>query len=1183
MVVAHRRARREGGDAGKRRSRPAVVGGAIGATRRRRRRRRAARRATRGRARGARAARARARERQRDAAPGGDGRARVGVGGAGGTHADGSPARRRAMPRALRERFVRRVVVASVAPNPQLLALAGGWLVRAMRDDANGEGEGEGDGVDVARGVWWAATESARDAGWAKPSEGGKHAFQGWYAEAGAGVAAGASAARERIELCLLAFHGLPRDARAAAAAEAMAAFAGEGDGERRPRAGAVAKAARAHAALIAAHCARHFARCPTWLKTRAKRIVRGEVLSHAASAATDRDDFELTEFGSLRGRRGGADRKPATPPALAALLFHLDDGDASEEEEEGERDGVEDATAPSSLARAAAASVRAAAVALADASGNAASASSSPALSPTAMSRSNSALSLELSGEASGAGTGPGASTSPRTSHAVDAYARRAAWSLLAALPRSTPTETFATTDRVVGGAGTLAFVWRAAESSRGGVSRPVVDAVVAALREETTPAESVAGEDAACRAAMTCAAADALSRAASASASSKSSSSSSSSSRESSEASGEPAWATLATLAEALAAATRRWTERALAARLAPGEARAASLMLAAGLPHAKYAPALGRSGRVWRRTSPTSFAATDRGPFDARRRSENLTTPRPSPRRSRRIFASRVTATPPRVVRVPAGARSRARRRESRRASGRVGERTRRRRRCRDGAPRRHRRSPVDGVRVAGGVEGGGETPRRGSRFRTTLGRRRGGFGGKGTVRRRTRRGDGDTSRRGRLRGCRRRVRVGGDVRERGERQRRRGASRRRRRAPLSRRTGFIVVGEISLVETLRRLARTNPRPRARRRISRGGTRGTDGPRDETELERRGRGRGRGRRRRRRRAFDEPSRTRVLGGLDASRLVSDDATAESSAAALMDFAGPFGRRQRHRRGSASRADRGERGVVVGGVARAGDASRGDASTDTRGMPRSRTVRVVAMRAKSASTRAHARETGARAAAEAFAELVDAAAALAASEPRRSRRFARNFEPSRRLSRRRRPAAETRDGPFPPLRTRRRGRSLGVHPAAFAHARVRDGRVDVIVVAASADRRLESIRNAASRRAAALGDVAADPLGSAALQAAEAGLGLLQSNVSPGARARLLSSSLFGDLDLALGIGADDAPRAGTRSETRRRRRGRVSASGSASTTTARISTTTGISRRSRRRRRRERRRRE
>ena len=38
---------------------------------------------------------------------------------------------------------------------------------------------------------------------------------------------------RERMELCLLAFHGMPRAARAAAAAAVLAMFAsGEGGGE---------------------------------------------------------------------------------------------------------------------------------------------------------------------------------------------------------------------------------------------------------------------------------------------------------------------------------------------------------------------------------------------------------------------------------------------------------------------------------------------------------------------------------------------------------------------------------------------------------------------------------------------------------------------------------------------------------------------------------------------------------------------------------------------------------------------------------------------------------------------------------------------------------------------------------------------------------------------------------------
>ena len=397
--------------------------------------------------------------------------------------------------------------------------------------------------------------------------------------------------------------------------------------------------------------------------------------------------------------------------------------------------------------------------------------------------------------------------------------------------------------------------------------------------------------------------------------------------------------------------------------------------------------------------------------------------------------------------RVVRVPAGARSRSRRRERRRASGRVGERVRRRRRRGDGAPRRHRRAPVDGVRVVGGVESGFETRRR-----------RGCFVGEKTNRRRTRRRDGDTSRRGRLRGCRRRFRVSGIVRERGERPRRRGASRRRRGAPLARRTEFIVVGKNFPRRDASSLGENGPRARARG----GGYRAMerkerDGPRDETNSsERRGRGRGR------RKAFGGRSRTRVgvgfgvLGGLDASRarLGRRDGGVFGDGADGF-FAGPVGRRQRCRRGSPSRADGGERGSIVGGVARARDASRGDASTDTRGVLRSGTVRVVAMRANPASTRAHARRDG------------RARRGRDVRGARRHRRRARGERTggarvaSRATSNARGDSraggdqqAETRDGPFPSLRTRRRGRSLGVHPPAFAHARVRDGRVDVVVV---------------------------------------------------------------------------------------------------------------------------------
>ena len=1029
---------------------------------------------------------------------------------------------RAAMPRGLRERFVRRVVVSSVAPNPQLLALAGGWLVRAMRDDVNGEGDG--DGVDVARGVWLAATELTRDAGWTKPGEGGRHAFQGWYAEAGAGVAAGASAARERVELCLLAFHGLPRDARAAAAAETMAAFAGEGVGERRPRAGAVAKAARAHAALIAAHCARHFARCPTWLKTRAKRIVRGEVLSHGASAATDGDDFELTEFGSLRGRRGGAVRRPATPPALAALLFHLEERDASEE---GEDDGVEDSTVPSSPARAAAVSVRAAAVALADASVTAASSGSSPALSPTAMSRSNSALSLELSGEASGAGAGAGsgAFATPRTSHAVDAYARRAAWSLLSALPRVTPTETFATAYGVVGGAGTLAFVWRAVESSRVGASRPVVDAVVAALRDETTAAEAFAGEDAACRAAMTCAAADALSRATAASASSESSSSS----RKSAEASGEPAWATLVTLAEALAAATRRWTERALAARLSPGEARAASLMLGAGVPHAKYAPAL----RKIRSGLATDVADVVHGDGSwAFRREEAL---------GKSVDAASITAAVPAYLRVAgdgdaAGAlfacqlaldRALVAARDAARADASVSE-------CAAAAAAATAR--LDVIAAHPSTEfAWSAASKAASKLDVDAGvssARKPIDVGPAAAMATLRDGDASEAVDAVLESA---ASFASEARDRDAAALLDAAA-----ALLSRgEPNLSSSAKISLVETLRRLARTDPAPaRAAEDIARWNARnGMDHemkrtlPNDADA--------------------DADDGKPLAGGVERASasdsassadwtlrvLVSDDATAESSATALMDFlldpsddvsdaaAGLLRELTEAREGVSSVASRAPVTLLAAMLRRIPEGCCAREPSES-----SRCARTLLRLALTHG------ETGARAAAETFAELVDTAAALAASEPAalaslraQLRTLAAILAPE--AISRRRPATvpslpsvpvgvDVRSASTPP-RSPTRASETGASTSSW--------------LSASADRRLNAFRNATSRGEAALGDVAADPLGNAALQAAEAGLGLLQSNLSPGARARLLSSSLFGDLDLALGIGADDAPRGG------------------------------------------------
>ena len=194
------------------------------------------------------------------------------------------------------------------------------------------------------------------------------------------------------------------------------------------------------------------------------------------------------------------------------------------------------------------------------------------------------------------------------------------------------------------------------------------------------------------------------------------------------------------------------------------------------------------------------------------------------------------------------------------------------------------------------------------------------------------------------------------------------------------------------KISLVETLRRLARTDPAPaRAAEDIARWNARnGMDHemkrtlPNDADADADDGKPLAGGVERASASGFGVPRR---IGRFACSSRTTRPG--ESSATALMDFAGPVGRRQRCRRGSPSRADGGERGSIVGGVARARDASRGDASTDTRGCcarEPSESSRCARTLLRLALTHG---ETGARAAAETFAELVDTAAALAAGEP--------------------------------------------------------------------------------------------------------------------------------------------------------------------------------------------------
>ena len=259
------------------------------------------------------------------------------------------------------------------------------------------------------------------------------------------------------------------------------------------------------------------------------------------------------------------------------------------------------------------------------------------------------------------------------------------------------------------------------------------------------------------------------------------------------------------------------------------------------------------------------------------------------------------------------------------------------------------------------------------------------------------------------------------------------------------------------KISLVETLRRLARTDPAPaRAAEDIARWNarngmdhemnrTRPTDADADAD--------------------YGKP----LAGGVERASasdsassadwtlrvLVSDDATAESSATALMDFlldpsddvsdaaAGLLRELTEAREGVSSVASRAPVTLLAAMLRRIPEGCCAREPSES-----SRCARTLLRLALTHG------ETGARAAAETFAELVDTAAALAASEPAalaslraQLRTLAAILAPE--AISRRRPA---RSLPFPPYPSA--WTFAWRPPPAFAHARVRDGRVDVVVV---------------------------------------------------------------------------------------------------------------------------------
>ena len=380
--------------------------------------------------------------------------------------------------RDVRVGFARRVIATCPASSPSVLALAGGWLVAEMRADA---ARGVGGGDVASRAVFSAALATIRNAGWVSDARGGDESEcgefgdgGGWYRES-ADAARFGFATRERVALCLLAFHGASKEARAEALADAAAVAAGKDDPNassppRRPRGGALARAARAHAACVFAHCARHVdARAaPAWLETRARNVLRGDVAETFANART------------------------ALDAALDACLFEADETvtESPEPFVENEDDERAFTAALSSLPNELVASVRAAALALAE---DAAS---------------------DEKGEKS------------RGSFEVSARARRAAWDALRALPPPPETETrvvdaddasAAAFDASTPPVGSFAFAWRCASRFRLNAHTSTTSSEAsAATRLDAVVAALDAGDAMASpsKMALTCAAAEALSR---------------------------------------------------------------------------------------------------------------------------------------------------------------------------------------------------------------------------------------------------------------------------------------------------------------------------------------------------------------------------------------------------------------------------------------------------------------------------------------------------------------------------------------------------------------------------------------------------------------------------------------------------------------------------------------------
>ena len=189
----------------------------------------------------------------------------------------------------------------------------------------------------------------------------------------------------------------------------------------------------------------------------------------------------------------------------------------------------------------------------------------------------------------------------------AASARSRNAAWAALCALPANanshTLTERESTSTSPSSSVGGFSFAWacvaRCRDEALAQCTSPSRESI-RALHEVVVALDAGAAMASPAKMALTCLAADALSRlfaaaAGRASADPARAMSDTLRSDHESDAAAEPSWLALTKLSVSLASATRRWTSASLTQRMSPSDARAVGLLLSAGINRVAAAPVL------------------------------------------------------------------------------------------------------------------------------------------------------------------------------------------------------------------------------------------------------------------------------------------------------------------------------------------------------------------------------------------------------------------------------------------------------------------------------------------------------------------------------------------------------------------------------------------------------------